>query len=58
MPTRRLVSLLTLLLALAALAVSVTPSEAVHYSAGIERPGTNICKCPVQIGDCVCEFTY
>lgn len=32
-----------------------TPSQVV-YQAGLERAGTNICRCPVTTGDCVCEF--
>jgi len=59
MHRRRLTFLgaLTGILALLALSVSLAPAEAVtQYSAGFERAGTNICRCPVQIGDCVCEW--
>jgi hypothetical protein len=26
------------------------------YSAGNKREGTSICRCPVMVGDCVCEI--
>ncbi len=50
---------LTVLSVLLAAIVALAPrtAEATLYSAGIERPATHICKCPVQVGDCVCEWT-
>ena len=48
---------LTGILALLALGVSLAPAEAVtQYAAGFLRANTQICRCPVQYGDCVCEF--
>jgi hypothetical protein len=39
--------------------VVLTPrtAEAAYYQAGVLRPGTMICKCPIMTGDCVCEWT-
>lgn len=52
-----LLAVLTGILALLALGVSLAPAEAVtQYAAGFERAGTHICRCPVQYGDCVCEW--
>lgn len=58
---RRLGLLSTVAGLLVALALSVgfqRPAEAAIYSAGNERAGTHICRCPVNAGGCVCEYTY
>lgn len=50
--------LATFLVVLAIVLGFQKPAEAVLYSAGTFRAGTAICKCPTQVGDCVCEFSY
>ena len=62
MRNRRRLGLLGMVAGLfVALALSVgfqRPAEAAVYSAGNERAGTHICRCPVNMGNCVCEYTY
>lgn len=41
---------------LAGAALFVPSAGAAEYSAGVLRTGTQICRCPVLTGDCVCEW--
>lgn len=34
-----------------------TATADTRYAAGNLTPGTNICNCPVTVGNCVCAYT-
>jgi hypothetical protein len=59
---RLVVPAVTALVVVLTLAVSLlgvsTPAQAdTRYSAGNLTPGTQICNCPVTVGNCVCAYT-